>query len=592
MNKKDEKQRRAVPSGRKVLLNNIRILLAVTVVSLLCISVYSVWVYEKQLVYCNQAAIDLYENNLTNTLEDALLFDQSVYAANQDFRLLSIERPGIPESSRLGALKNLKQLLQSQPKAYEAVYIFNESGSVSYYYFGRDFCGNYMSAESMELMKEIREFRLNREDAGLWELYESGGRHYLMNAYCYRTIYIMTVVDLQAFTEYYDRGGSNVRFAIYSGSEILAGREYAERAGVSVGDMKRGEENRIRLNLEPILVRAVFHPDYGIGLAGLIPTTGIWSSLWTFLLVMGIVLAALALMFFLVYRQFRGFMLYPLEQITRMSRHLDEPDYELPAKGGQRELEEFVEIRTSLVNLMNQKNRLEEENLRRSRETDHALLQYYQLQTRSHFFLNCLKSIYNMTENGENEKTRRMITLFSSHLRYVFHDNLSLVKLSDELEEVQSYYQIIQLDHARPLLLSVDADESLLGEQVPPLCIQTFLENSHKHNAQSNKILRFLVKADRVELEGRPYLRLRLSDNGSGYTEEVLEKLSEREPDQEFEQYHVGINNLKRRIRLIYGEDYQLAFYNLPGGGACNVICLPLQVQQTGEGNDTGACSG
>jgi hypothetical protein len=38
----------------------------------------------------------------------------------------------------------------------------------------------------------------------------------------------------------------------------------------------------------------------------------------------------------------------------------------------------------------------------------------------------------------------------------------------------------------------------------------------------------------------------------------MLKKLSE--PDEQFEQYHVGISNLKRRMALIYHEDYQMLF--------------------------------
>ena len=97
------------------------------------------------------------------------------------------------------------------------------------------------------------------------------------------------------------------------------------------------------------------------------------------------------------------------------------------------------------------------------------------------------------------------------------------------------------------------------------------------------KKLSLLVKSlsKIVEIEERPYLRLRLSDNGAGYSSEVLKKLSE--PDEQFEQYHIGISNLRRRMALIYQNDYQIAFFNAPNGGACSLIYLPMQTEQRRE---------
>jgi len=68
---------------------------------------------------------------------------------------------------------------------------------------------------------------------------------------------------------------------------------------------------------------------------------------------------------------------------------------------------------------------------------------------------------------------------------------------------------------------------------------------------------------------------LATADNGVGYSKEVLKKLSDA--DEQFEQHHVGISNLRRRMKLIYHDDYQVAFFNVLGGGACSLIYLPIR---------------
>ena len=66
-----------------------------------------------------------------------------------------------------------------------------------------------------------------------------------------------------------------------------------------------------------------------------------------------------------------------------------------------------------------------------------------------------------------------------------------------------------------------------------------------------------------------------LSDNGVGYSEEMLERLNSSDNDL-YATKHVGISNLKHRIALLYKSGYQFAFYNKPSGGACGLFYLPM----------------
>jgi LytS/YehU family sensor histidine kinase len=284
-------------------------------------------------------------------------------------------------------------------------------------------------------------------------------------------------------------------------------------------------------------------------------------------------LVVVGLLFLVMSSMVNKMLIFPLNQITAASRRI--------AEGTQSEndhteyIQELEDIRTALSNLVEQKVSLERDNISQAYEKEHALLQYYQLQTRSHFVLNCLKSIYNLSAKGEMEKTLQIITLFSNHMRYVFHDSLSLVTVRAELDEVNDYFRIIQSERSDAIVLNQNVDQELLDFKIPPLTIQTFLENFNKFNAPSSKILRFSIRIDKVEMDDRFYVRLRLSDNGVGYSEEALTKI--QVPDKVFERYHIGTQNLCRRLDLLYKDKYQIAFFNNPGGGASSVIYLPLE---------------
>ena len=79
---------------------------------------------------------------------------------------------------------------------------------------------------------------------------------------------------------------------------------------------------------------------------------------------------------------------------------------------------------------------------------------------------------------------------------------------------------------SRPFLLKQDVPQELLEAQVPPLAIQTFLENTYKYASKEAKVLMFRIEVTLVNHEGEDYLRIHLSDNGPGYPQDVLDSIN------------------------------------------------------------------
>ena len=565
-------------SAKKSLIKYFLILLFITLLCLVSYGVYSVWMYEQQLIFSNQAALDVYSSNLIYVLEDMTAFNQEIYSSDTDFRLLANKADSLTDDQKILPQYNLRKMMKNRVPNAGANFLFNKSRSEFFYCFGPDFMGGIFNRQMMQYMSEICEKWLdgNQSDMMRWTAFSDGDTVFMMNAYRLNDLYICSILDLNSFIRSHTDGVDAIQYAFFTKDQILTNQEYVAEQGITLDMIKRADSNLVRNFYVKSIIQSDYYPTFGIGLSGIMSMQGIWSysriSVILFLIVSIVVIG----LFLIIYAFISRILIFPLDQITNASRQLSGATDLV--KTDQENLVEFSTIRVALDRLVEQKVQLEQDNRNKTQETEHALLQYYQLQTRSHFFLNCLKSLYHMSERGEIEKIRLMILAFSNHLRYVFHDNLLLVTLKSELDEAQDYYQIIQMDRAHPLLLDLEVDQSLLDCRVPPLVVQTFLENSYKYNTNSKKFLRFSVQIDRIEIESRPYIRLRLSDNGAGYSNEVLKKLSE--PDEQFEQYHIGISNLKRRMALIYQNDFQVAFFNAPGGGACSLIYLPMQPEE------------
>lgn len=546
-------------------------ILALMTVSMLFLGFYSVFTYYQQIQSNNSASLDVYANNLENDMEHLQAFNEELYGQNNDFKMLTTDYCTAGE--RLVCEYNLRNLIRGNVLPYGAIMIFDETDTTDFYWFGVAYpaSSNKKNAELKNYMKEY--WRASETNQFYkWIVYEENGYSLLVSTYRYKELYVCSVIDLQMFASYYNNFEEDqpLRIAFFREDQILTDKEGLEKMQIGIEKL----QGRTMMDFKYIIQqRQIAGTD--IFISCIMPINYLWNYSRVSVFVIAAVSALILLLIWFVFSSIRKLMLYPLNQIASASQLLERGQDEtmiLPQDSGAAEL---LQINQALNELMRQKVNLTDEKTQREMERDHAQLQYFQLQTKSHFFVNCLKSLYNMLGNKEYERMQRMIIAFSNHLRYLFHDNLSVVPLRAELEEVNDYYSIISLDRKKPVFLQKNIKEELLDCMVPPLLVQTFLENSIKYNGNSEKPLRFSIQADMVKMNDRAFLKIRMSDNGVGYSADILEKLNSPQEEM-YEKYHVGVSNLRKRIRLIYQSDFQMAFYNEPMGGACTVICLPL----------------
>lgn len=247
------------------------------------------------------------------------------------------------------------------------------------------------------------------------------------------------------------------------------------------------------------------------------------------------------------------------------------------------QLEEICLINEKLDELIAEMRQLEQDNYRKEKEANAALLQYYQIQVSPHFFLNCLNIMASLLDEQDVGTVKTMIYSVSSHFRYVFQDYNSQVALEEEIDEVNAYCNIYMIKNALPLLLQVQASDEVKNYKVPILCIQTFVENSIKYAKRRDQVLSIMIKADRIEDAGKVYIRINISDNGAGYLPEELEQLNRPVREFQYHSSHVGVDNIKYRIFLLYGERARLYFYNSPAGGAVTEILLPQEEHESAD---------
>lgn len=563
-------------SGKKLIVRLFCVMIAATLLCFVVCGVYSLRSVQKELRYCNEAALDVFFQGLQFIAEDLEDFGELIYEKSSLFSMLDLQSISIEQRS--AAEMSLRQLCRSRTTACTAIYLFQRGDGFRFYSVGEAFLGNnVLTADTVRTMAAVRTFWESQESDSLqrWVLFDSDSAAVLMHAVQRGSLCACVMIDLNAYirTHQTDAGGSGIAYAFYNEDRVLTETDYVRDAGLTLTDLQQANGDTRHVRGGYLVLHSRVSDELNIGLCGMISLTGVWANLRLYSALLVGTLLMISVIFLAIYNLMNRMLIYPLDRISAASRQVAAGSAEIELQ--PESIQELDAIQNALKGLVEQKVSLERESINQAYQKEHAMLQYYQLQTRSHFFLNCLKSIYNMTARGEQEKTQRVVSLFSNHLRYVFHDGLSLIPIRAELDEVNDYFHIIELERSDHILLTQEVDPELMDFPVPPLVIQTFLENFNKHNAQGERILRFSIRIDRVEMEEQPYVRIRLSDNGVGYEKDALKDMGRR--DELFSQYHVGIQNLLRRLDILYQKRQQIAFYNNPGGGACSVLYLPCE---------------
>ncbi|MBP3900789.1 MAG: histidine kinase [Blautia sp.] len=165
-----------------------------------------------------------------------------------------------------------------------------------------------------------------------------------------------------------------------------------------------------------------------------------------------------------------------------------------------------------------------------------------------------------------------MVMYLVNYFRYIVNLRVDFVELSQEFRHVENYLNIQKERTQNKIESFVEWEQSVGDALIPPLILQTFVENSIKYAVNDNKLY-VIVRAQ--EEEGK--VKIRVSDTGQGYRQETLDRINRfletREDDGSL---GVGIVNAVERMDILYHGEVLLRVGNAEGGGAYTEIILPL----------------
>ncbi len=291
-----------------------------------------------------------------------------------------------------------------------------------------------------------------------------------------------------------------------------------------------------------------------------------------FYIIAFIVSLSLFIIWLLLFTSLYRWVLHPVHMLTGALEQLrgGNLDVRIP---NENLLEEFEEMTDSFNGMVEEIEDLKIENYEKqlSRQKLEAL--YLKQQITPHFMINCLNTIYQLTENNHADLARQMIQNLSVHLRYTLSSGQT-VSLSEELNLIQNYVDLSSIRYPGALQLLVSCEESLKNATVVPLLLLNFVENTIKYEVVMGQVLEMHVDIISLERNQCTMLQFCIWDTGRGFSENVLPMLQTIDAHINSEQEHIGITNVVLRLRQIF-PDAAFSFSNRPDAGAQIMIEFP-----------------
>jgi two-component system, LytTR family, sensor kinase len=194
----------------------------------------------------------------------------------------------------------------------------------------------------------------------------------------------------------------------------------------------------------------------------------------------------------------------------------------------------------------------------------HAHLSALRRQIEPHFLFNALNAVSGLIREGRPDAAVDMIAALSDFLRRTLAgSSRQEVRLSDEMEFVQSYLAIQQARFADRLGVEIKIPAELQSASVPNLILQPLVENAVKHGIAKRKdggTVR-ITAATRGDL-----LVLSVSNDGPALA------AGWNEGDR-----GIGIANVRSRLRGLYGDESAFDMHDRVEGGAEVSMSIPLR---------------
>ena len=182
----------------------------------------------------------------------------------------------------------------------------------------------------------------------------------------------------------------------------------------------------------------------------------------------------------------------------------------------------------------NEKVKLEKENV----SNQLALLKN---QVSPHFFMNTLNNIHSLVDSNALEAQEAIIKL-SKMMRYLLYETeTDQTTLKKEMEFLESYINLMKLRVSEKVKITLTLPGTIPDASIPPFLFTSFIENAFKHG---------------ISYKNESYISIDFIPGKDRLLFTIKNSKTEKKTLHEFS--GIGIENTRKRLSLLYGNNYHL----------------------------------
>lgn len=173
-------------------------------------------------------------------------------------------------------------------------------------------------------------------------------------------------------------------------------------------------------------------------------------------------------------------------------------------------------------------------------------LEYLKYQINPHFFMNTLNNIHALIDLDTGQAQKAIIE-FSKMMRYVLYEaNNKTILLEREVLLLRNYIELMKLRYPEKVSVKVSLPDEVPPIEIPPLLYITFIENAFKHGVS-------------YQADSTIYVAMQTEDGNLIFT------CSNTNNGKNEEQHRgIGLDNIQKRLKLIYENNYTLSINKNP----------------------------
>ncbi len=246
-------------------------------------------------------------------------------------------------------------------------------------------------------------------------------------------------------------------------------------------------------------------------------------------------------------------LITPLSIFVQYLRFYNLPEYQqllIKTQPAQFMLTFIIAGTSTIFNIISEWLRGQRVRTELQKQTMKSELRFLKSQINPHFLFNTLNNLYALTLK-KSDKAPDIVLKLSEMMRYMLYEcNERRVPLRKEVNYLRNYLDLERLRQGPNVEIRFSVEGQVLNQEVSPLIFIPFVENSFKHGL-SNQLTTGFVHIDLV-VEPR----------------EIYFRIENTKPSMPIRRNHrsggIGLQNVKRRLELLYPNHYNLDIQDQP----------------------------